>query len=115
MQFSIKGLHATQSDIDACGSVQQWALFHPCCIRDRQFNIPNCDAAINSLQRRLTQRSARCQFAQAWLTAIGRVEMCRGDGRLPNEKLTSSYQNCVVNTLNSYRQEASTTRSGVCQ
>jgi hypothetical protein len=28
---------------------------------------------------------------------------------VPNDKLTSSYQNCVVNTLNWYRQEASKT------
>lgn len=28
---------------------------------------------------------------------------------VPNEKLTSGYQDCVVNTLNSYRQEASKT------
>jgi hypothetical protein len=28
---------------------------------------------------------------------------------VPNEKLTSSYQNCVLNTLNWYRQEASKT------
>jgi hypothetical protein len=68
MQFSIKGLHATQSDIDACGSVQQWALFHPCCIRDRQFNIPNCDAAITlrnvaKLDRREDGLQTRCKDA----------------------------------------------------